>query len=203
MRKDSLAFALSGVVFGLLMGWMIGTQHAPPPAAPAAAPVAQAAPGQQPAAAPPPLDQARVSALEQQAKAEPGNAAVRIALGNLYFDSEQFADAAPWYEAALEIDPRNVDATTDLGIVYFYQRQFDRALATFDRALAVDPGHVKALLNQGIVRSMGKQDFAGAAESWERVVTLAPDSEEARLARMGLEGIRSSQAPGQGAAAVQ
>lgn len=201
MRKDSLAFALSGTVFGLLVGWMIGTQQVREPAPPAAtAPVAQAAPGQN--AAPPPLDQARATALEQQAKAEPRNADVRVDLGNLYLDAERFAEAAPWYEAALEIDPRNADVTADLGVVYFYQRQFDRSLATFDRALALDPNHVKALLNQGIVRSMGKQDLVGAAESWEKVVTLAPASEEARLARMGLEGIRSAQQPGQGGAPV-
>ena len=192
MRKDSLAFALSGTVFGLLVGWMIGAQQVRAPAAPAAAPTAQAAPAQN---APPPLDQARAAALEQQAKAEPRNAAVRIDLGNVYLDAERFADAEPWYEAALEIDPKNANVTTDLGIVYFYQRQFDRALAMFDRALALDPKHVKALLNQGIVRSMGKQDLAGAAESWEKVVSLAPDSEDARLARMGLEGIRSVQQP--------
>lgn len=195
MRKDSLAFALSGTVFGLLVGWMIGTQQVPDPAPPAAVPAAQAAPGQ--SAAPPPLDQARASALEQQATAEPGNASVRIDLGNLYLDAEQFAEAAPWYEAALEINPDNADVTTDLGVTYFYQRQFDRALATFDRALALEPNHVKALLNQGIVRSMGKQDLVGAAESWEKVVSIAPASEEARLARMGLEGIRSVQQPGQ------
>lgn len=195
MRKDSLAFALSGTVFGLLVGWMIGTQQIREPVSPAAAPVAQAAPGQN--TAPPPLDQARVTALERQATAEPRNVGVRIDLGNLYLDAERFEEAAPWYEAALEIDPKNADVTTDLGVVYFYQRQFDRSLATFDRALALDQNHVKALLNQGIVRSMGKQDLVGAAESWEKVVTLAPSSEEARLARMGLEGIRSAQQPGQ------
>ncbi len=198
MRKDSLAFALSGMVFGLLVGWMIGTQQVREPAPPAAAPVAQAAPGQN--TAPAPLDQARATALEQQAKAEPRNAGVRIDLGNLYLDAERFAEAAPWYEAALEIDPKNVDVTTDLGVVYFYQGQFDRALATLDRALALNPSHIKALLNQGIVRVRGKQDLVGAVESWERVVTLAPDSEEARLARMGLDGIRSVQQPGQGGA---
>jgi tetratricopeptide (TPR) repeat protein len=201
MRKDSLAFALSGTVFGLLVGWMIGAQQVPDATAPAAVPVAQADQGQ--ATAPPPLDQARVTQLEAQAKAEPGNAGVRIDLGNLYLDAERFADAAPWYEAALAIDPKNADVTTDLGVTYFYQREFDRALATFDRALAINPDHVKALLNQGIVRSMGKQDLLGAAESWEKVVALAPASEEARLARMGLEGIRSVQQSVQSGASAQ
>lgn len=187
MTRESLAFAVSGVAFGLLAGWVIGSQHAPQPSAPA--PVAAAAPPSAPSA-PAPLDQARVSALEQRASAEPQNAALRVELANLYFDAERFADAAPWYEAALEIDSRNIDAHTDLAVVYFYQGQPDRALAQLDRALAIDPKHAKALLNQGIIRWQGKQDLVGAAESWERVVAAAPDSEEGRVARLGLDGLR-------------
>lgn len=199
MKRDSLAFALSGIVFGLLVGWMIGTQQAPAPVAPVA-PVAQTAAAD---AAPPPLDQARATELEQRATADPSDAAVRIELANLYFDAERFAQAAPWYEAALAIDPGNAGASTDLGVVYFYQGEFDRALAMLDRALAIEPDHIKALLNQGIVRVRGKQDLVGAVEAWEKVVELAPDSEEARLARMGLEGIRSVQQPSQGAASTE
>jgi tetratricopeptide (TPR) repeat protein len=190
MRRDSLAFALSGTVFGLLVGWMIGTQQVPE--APEVAPTATAAAAPAAENAPPPLDQARASTLEQQARAEPRNAAVRIDLANLYFDAERFAEAAPWYEAALELDPRNASVNTDLGVVYFYMQQMDRALAQIDRALAIDARHVKALLNQGIIRAFGKQDLAGAAESWERVVAIAPDSEEGRRAKQGLDGLRSA-----------
>jgi tetratricopeptide (TPR) repeat protein len=206
MRKDSLAFALSGTVFGLLVGWMIGTQQVrePDAPAPAAAPAAQAAPAQP--NTPPPLDQARATALEQQAKAEPRNAGVRVDLGNVYFDAERFAEAAPWYEAALEIDPKNVNASTDLAVVYFYQGQMDRALAQLDRALAVDPRHPKALLNQGIIRAFGKQDLVGAEESWKKVVEIAPDSPEGQRAQQGLDGLRSAhnaaQAGAQGGAAA-
>ena len=194
MKKDSLAFALSGTAFGLLAGWIIGAQQVPQaPPAPAAPVAQQAAPAQQ--SAPPPLDQARVTALQQQISAEPRNAALRVELANLFFDSERFAEAQPWYESALELDPKNISASTDLAIAYFYQGQADRALAQLDRSLAIDPNHVKSLLNQGIVRARGKQDMAGAVESWERVVSVAPDSEEARLARMGLEGIKSVMQP--------
>ena len=36
------------------------------------------------------------------------NAAIRVDLGNLYFDAERFDMAISWYEAALKIDPKNV-----------------------------------------------------------------------------------------------
>lgn len=191
MRRDSLAFAISGTAFGLLVGWIIGTQYAAPRQV--AAPAVASAPASSPAApAPPPLDQARVRQLEQQVEAEPRNVDVRVELAGLYFDAARLDEAAPWYEAALAIDPRHVGANADLAIVYFYQGQMDRALAQIDRALAVEPNHVKALLNQGIIRWRGKQDIVGAEQSWERVIELAPDSEEARFARQGLDGLRAA-----------
>jgi tetratricopeptide (TPR) repeat protein len=189
MRRDSLAFALSGAAFGLLAGWIIGSQQAPAPPAPPQAPAASASPTTPSA---PAIDQARVGALEQQAAAEPNNADVRVEIANLYFDAERFEQAAPWYEAALAIDPRNVGASTDLAVVYFFMGDADRALAQLDRSLAIEPRHVKALLNQGIIRWRGKNDLVGAAESWERVVALSPNSEEGRLARQGLEGLKAA-----------
>ena len=188
MKKDALAFVLSGTVFLGLVGWMISTQGPESPA-PVPDPAAQAGPALD---APPPLDQARVTVLEQQAAAEPRNAGIRVDLANVYFDAERFAEAGPWYEAALEIDPKNVDASSDLAVVYFYRGEMDRALAQLDRALAVEPLHPKALLNQGIIRAFGKQDLAGAAESWEKVVAAAPDSIEGQRARQGLDGLRSA-----------
>ena len=187
---------VAGVLLGLLGGWIIGAQQggpgAPVPAPPVQATGAPQAQGQGQPQAPPPLDQNRVAQLEGEAKADPRNADVRAQLGNLYFDSERFEDAARWYEEALAIDPRNVNVSTDLGIVYYYTNQPDRALAQFDKSLALDPSHSKTLLNVGVVRAWGKQDLDGAAQAWERVVQVAPNSEEARRARQGLEGIRAA-----------
>jgi tetratricopeptide (TPR) repeat protein len=68
----------------------------------------------------------------------------------------------------------------------------DRALAQFDRSLVIDPDHAKTLLNIGIVRAFGKQDLKGAAEVWQKVIVVAPSSEEARAARQALDGVRSA-----------
>jgi tetratricopeptide (TPR) repeat protein len=200
MTRESLAFALSGTFFGLIVGWIIGSQQGAPAVPAPAAPAAASAPASGPAAAPA-LDQARVSRLEQQAGAEPRNATVRVDLGNLYFDAEQYDRAIPWYEAAVALEPTNVNASTDLGVAYYYSNQVDKALAQFDKSLAIDSRHVKTLLNQGIVRAFGKRDLAGAGESWQRVVEIAPDSEEGRKAKQGLDSLQSAahQALGAGA----
>jgi len=196
MRRDAVVFAISGAFFGLLVGWILGSQQRP--ARPVGAPVVQApaAPaGGQPA--PPPLDENRARALEATAQATPTDAGTRVALGDLYFDAERFPEAIRWYEAALQIDPNDANASTDLGVAYYYANQPDRALQQFDHSLTVDPTHTKTLLNQGIVRAFGKQDLAGAAESWQKAIDLAPESAEGRAAKQALDSLRSAH-PGVG-----
>ena len=44
----------------------------------------------------------------------------------------------------------------------------------------------------GIVRAFGRQDLKGAADAWQKVIDLAPSSEEAQAARQALTGLRSA-----------
>jgi tetratricopeptide (TPR) repeat protein len=132
-----------------------------------------------------------VTALQRQAAAEPVNAKVRIEVGNSYFDAERFEQAIVWYEAALKLDNATVDVSTDLATAYYHLNQVDRALIQLDLALAIDAKHRKALLNQGIIRAFGKNDLAGAAQSWQRLVAIAPTSEEGRRAKQGLDALKT------------
>jgi cytochrome c-type biogenesis protein CcmH/NrfG len=182
---------VAGVFFGVLAGWIVGSQQGsgrpvPPPAAASAGSQASAA------QAPPPLDESRASAMKTTAQQNPTDAVTRVQLGNMYFDAGRFPEAVDWYEAAVKINPRDVNASTDLGIAYYYMNQPDRALVQFERSLAVDPAHAKTLLNIGIVRAFAKQDLKGAADVWQKVLVVAPSSEEARAARQALDGLRSA-----------
>lgn len=190
MTRESVAFAVSGTCFGLLVGWLIaGSQQARTVASvPVTPPAAETSVSQQA----PPLDTVRAAELERRAAAEPRNAAVRAELGNLYVEARQFDQARTWFEASLKIDPKNPDVSTGLAVSYYSTDQVDLALKQFDHSLALDPRSLKALLYQGVVRAFGKQDLAGASESWQRVVALAPNSEEARQAQQGLDGIRAA-----------
>jgi cytochrome c-type biogenesis protein CcmH/NrfG len=196
MKRESVVFLLCGTFFGLVVGWLIGSQQGTPPATVQTAAAAPAAASEAPSA--PALDVQRATQLEQTAKAEPSNVAARAELGNLYFNAERYDLAIPWYEQAQKLEPKDVNVSTDLGVCYYYTNQADRALQQFDHSLSLDPKHVKTLFNQGIVRAFGKQDLAGAEQAWQRVVELAPDSEEGKRAKQGLEGLKaghSSTAP--------
>ncbi len=198
MKPESIVFGVAGAFFGLLVGWIIGTQQAGPlraVAAPvsAAQPAANAAAAQAPAEqAPRALDEAQAQVLRASAEKSPSDAAVRVQLGNLYFDAERYSEAVTWYEAALKINPRSADVSTDLGVAFYYMNQPDRALQQFAESLKADPKHAKTLLNQGIVLAFGKQDLKGAAESWDRLIKVAPTSPEADVARKALEGLKSA-----------
>jgi tetratricopeptide (TPR) repeat protein len=197
MNRDAVIFGIGGTCFGLLAGWIIGSQQAaakPVVATTAAAQTAPAVPAGE--NTPPPLDLQQVAALEQQAKSRPTDAAVRVALGNLYFDAGKFDQAIPWYEAGVKLNPKDVDASTDLAVCYYYINDADKALKQVAQSLAIDPRHPKTLLNQGIIRAFGKQDLTGALESWEKVVQYAPNSPEAARAKQGIDGLKSAHQAG-------
>jgi tetratricopeptide (TPR) repeat protein len=197
MRADSIAFALSGILFGVIVGWILGSQQAgTAPAAAAAAPTAAAAPaeGRPPA---PPLDEARLKTLIAAASSAPADAAPRVQLGNLYFDAERYTDAVQWYEDALRLQPKDANVSTDLGVAYYYTNEPDKAIAQFEKSLAIDPAHTKTMLNMGIVKAFGKQDLVGASAAWQQVIATAPNSQEAQAARKALEGLQQAH-PGGG-----
>lgn len=199
MRKDSLVFGISGIFFGLLLGWIVGSQQAtsavrpaPIAAAPAQGTATTTSPTQSNSGPRVVLDETQVRALETTANANPKDEAVRIQLGNMFFDAERFADAIKWYEEALKVNPKDANVSTDLGVSYYYSNQPDKALAQFEHSLSLDPKHTKTLLNRGIVRAFGKQDLQGAAASWQEVIDIAPNSDEGRAAKQALDSLKGA-----------
>jgi cytochrome c-type biogenesis protein CcmH/NrfG len=195
MKAESIVFAIAGSLFGLIVGWILGSQQtlgSNRMAAPAVQQAAAPAGGSGAAAQAMPLDENRAQAMRTAAEQSPNDAKSRVDLGNMYFDAERYNDAIAWYEAALKINPADPNVSTDLGVAYYYTNQADKAVAQFEQSLKADPKHTKTLLNLGIVKAFGQQDLAGAAEAWQKVVALAPDSPEGQAARKALEGLRSA-----------
>jgi len=140
----------------------------------------------------PTLDVQLAASLEKTANEQPANEGVRVQLANLYYDAQRFDLAVPWYEAALKLNAQDIDASTDLAVCYHYLKQDDRALAQIDHSLSINPKHTTTLLNQGFIRAFGKEDLAGAAESWQKVVDLAPNSPEGQRAKQELDGLKAN-----------
>jgi cytochrome c-type biogenesis protein CcmH/NrfG len=195
MKPESIVFAIAGSLFGLIVGWILGSQQAISTTRGTSAPAAQqaaAAPNSSGTPAAAPLDESRVQAMRNVAEQNPKDAQPRVQLGNMYFDAERYTDAIAWYEEALKLTPADADVSTDLGVAYYYTNQPDKAVARFEHSLAIDPRHTKTLLNLGIVKAFGKQDLNGAAQAWQQVVALAPDSPEGQAAKKALEGLQNA-----------
>ena len=196
MKAESVAFAVAGMCFGVILGWVLASQDAnrsrdfqpaqtpAPAAAPAAANPQQA----------PPLDTERVRALQAAVEKNPRDAGSYALLGNTYFDAEHWPEAIEAYKRSLAIEPDNPDVSTDLGVSYYYTNRADEALAQFEHSLKVSPNHTKTLLNKGIVLAFGKENLDAAAETWKKLVEISPDSAEGQAARRALEGVAAAHA---------
>ena len=90
----------------------------------------------------------------QALKAQPRNAKMLAAVGNLFYDAQQFKDAINYYERSLKAEPRNLDVRTDLGNALFYSGKPKRAIEEYDRVLKADPKHADALINRKRVESL-------------------------------------------------
>jgi tetratricopeptide (TPR) repeat protein len=200
MKLESVVYAVSGVLFGLIVGWIIGSEQAqllprpravqqvesaPQPAASAPAPAAAAA-------APAVLDETKARALEGVAEKDPKNAVARAQLGDLYYDAGKYPEAIKWYEQSLTLNPKDVNVSTDLGVSYYYNKETDRAIDQLQKSLQMDPAHAKTLLNLGVVKAFGKQDLKGATEAWQKLVQVAPQTPEGQQAKQALDSLSSA-----------
>ena len=194
MRRDTLVFSTAAFVFGLVVMYMAMNWDVVP--RPAAAGVVAAAPAAPPAATVKPgpnPDEAK--ALESLAARQPGDAAVRVELGNLHMDAERWDEAVRWYREALALDPSRPDIVTDYGACLVSAGRPAEALAEFEKVLRTDPGHRNALYNKGIaLMQMGRGNEAVAA--WEELLKHHPDDPQLQGLRGRIEQIRAASTGG-------
>ena len=191
MGRESLMLGLAVAFSTAIMGWIIWSERPVPVVAPVSGSVAAASePGALPL-----LDDVRVEELTAQVEADASDVEARRALATVYFEAQRFDQAIPWYEEVLALSPDDVESSTRLGTSFFYGDSHERAVQQFEWSLEIVPDHPQTLLNLGIVRAFGLQDPEGATAAWKRVLQIAPDGQEARGAREGLELLQSAHDP--------
>ena len=183
MGREALVLG-PAVVFSLaIMSWIIWSERPAPvtESEPTAATASAAS-----AAPMPTVNHDRAAELLSTVESNPEDVTALLALATLYFEAHSFEEAVPWYEKALALSPDDVESSTNLGVSYFYAGSADRAAAQFLHSLELAPDHAQTLLSLGIVRAFGLDDLPGAKEVWERVIEVAPDSNQATAAREAL-----------------
>jgi cytochrome c-type biogenesis protein CcmH/NrfG len=130
--------------------------------------------------------QTRIANIEAAVMADPKNHDAWVALGNEYFDTHQAMKAVGAYERALALKPEDPNVLTDQGVMYRDLGQFDKALATFQKANKLQPSHLPSLMNIGVVYATNLNKPDEAAKAWNRILAIAPTSEQAAQARQML-----------------
>jgi type IV pilus assembly protein PilF len=103
-------------------------------------------------------------------------------IGFAYFQKQDYAAAERAYRKALEQNPRYAQAMFRLGELYYNQDRSVEALESFSRATVMDTRFVDAHYWLGLT-ALKVRDNSRARQAFAETIRLAPDSEQARLAR--------------------
>jgi cytochrome c-type biogenesis protein CcmH/NrfG len=138
--------------------------------------------------------------LETYLKENPKDDKAWAQLGNLFFDSDQYANSIDAYNKSLELNPKQIGVITDMGVMYRRNKQPEKAIEAFDKAIALDPKFETARFNKGIVLLHDLNDVAGGIKAWEDLVAVNPfamapngDSVDAIVQRMKNQQTNSSE----------
>jgi tetratricopeptide (TPR) repeat protein len=191
-----LGFFIAGLCFGVAAGYFVFRAVLPPenPAEVVASSGTSTAStiGLDSETEFPPLDESQVRELEADAEASPDDPKLAARVGEFYMDAGQFADAVPWLEKAVELGPRDVHVRNHLALSYLNQGNMDGAVGSFEQTLAIDPNHPPSLLGLGRIKLYLQQDIDGGLAMWQKLMAVAPSSEEAQSVRDELDALKSA-----------
>ena len=68
----------------------------------------------------------------------------------------------------------------------------DGAVGSFEQTLAIDPNHPPSLLGLGRIKLYLQQDIDGGLAMWQKLMAVAPSSEEAQSVRDELDALKSA-----------
>jgi tetratricopeptide (TPR) repeat protein len=194
--QQALILAVACVAAGVAGGWFIHggqsaaiagtakTVSAPPPVENAAAPAPQPpSPAQLKAMA-----DSQAAPLLERLKTDAKNADLLTAIGNIYYDAQQYPAAVDYYGRSLTVKPAEVSVRTDMATADWYMGNADAAIAEFNRALSYAPTNPNTLFNRGLVKWQGKKDLEGAEADWKKLLAANPNYEgKAKVEQMMAE----------------
>lgn len=101
-----------------------------------------------------------------------------LAEGRAAFERQEWPKAIEAFKKVLAIDAKHPEAHTYMGLILAQADHADGALLAFDRALTADPNFPLALWGKGMLLYRAKEDYSGARETLERLLSLMPPGEE-------------------------
>jgi tetratricopeptide (TPR) repeat protein len=117
----------------------------------------------------------RIGQIQQAVDRDPENAELLTALGNAYYDAEDWDRAITSYEKARRKAPKDPNLLSDLGAAYRNRGEFDLAVAFFQKARDNDPEHWQSLLNLVLVHAFDRKDSSAAQRAFDELKKRYPD----------------------------
>lgn len=117
-------------------------------------------------------------------KDDPKNADLLINLGNIYFSTHQFKEAADYYGKSLEVKPKNIAVRTQMASCLYYTGDVDGSLQQLTQATLDDPKDANSLFNLGMIRWQAKKDTKGALAAWAQLLKTNPQLEPSKKAQV-------------------
>jgi Flp pilus assembly protein TadD len=117
----------------------------------------------------------RVGEIQKSVERDPENPELLTALGNAYYDAEDWDRAIASYEKARRKAPKDPNLLSDLGAAYRNRGEFDLAVAYFQKARDNDPDHWQSLLNLVLVQAFDRRDAAAAQRAFDELKQHYPD----------------------------
>lgn len=164
---SAAAALVVGALVGFIVGYFAGGAGRPSGSSPSSAPQAAGSPDAPGAG--------RVESLRGEIQRDPENPKLWAALGNAYYDREDWDQAVESYRKALRKAPKDASVLSDLGAAYRNRGEFKRALASFEKARAADPDHWQALLNIVLVHTFDTKNADAAQRGFDELKRRYPD----------------------------
>jgi cytochrome c-type biogenesis protein CcmH/NrfG len=177
---QAYTLAVVCLLIGIAAGWFFRGSESPAITAGTAS--ASAASGAGAGSQPTPeqlkkMADTQAASLLAQLKSDPGNAELLGNVGNIYYDTQQYATAIDYYQRSLKVQPTNAGVRTDMATAYWYTGNADSAIEEFNKALSFEPNKPNTLFNLGVVKWQGKMDVNGAVATWRKLLDTNPNYE--------------------------
>jgi Flp pilus assembly protein TadD len=129
-----------------------------------------------------------VTLLQQYTTAEPTNVPAQVLLANLYLENGQLDEGRQMIEklpAGAITDPT---AYVNVGILFFNKKNPTDAITYFSKAILMNPKSADGYYYRGLAEAQLKKT-AEARADFGQVITLSPDSPEAKDAKAMLDSL--------------
>ena len=176
-RRLPILPVLVGGLLGFIGGYFAGGAGRTSPAAPPAAGTATAA---------------GAAELQREVERDPENPRLLTALGNAWYDAEDWDRAIAAYEKARRKAPEDPNLLSDLGAAYRNRGEFRRAVALFERAQKNARNHWQSLLNLVLIHAYDLHDSAAAQKWLDELKRRYPEIPDLDRIQERISGLRAS-----------